>query len=157
MIAPAKCARSPSPEQSTNVADRGGVKERVRTGAEQHLVGGALEGRRVVRLREDPGEDEMRLAEAVERAQAIEQLVGDAVHDLHVLAADVGVQAAEVGDAGGGAHAAEKAVALDEERLRAAARRRGRRGEPRGSAAEDDDIELAEDRGRSRRLGDGAH
>ena len=46
-----------------------GVEQDLGAGAEQHRVGGALEGRGVVRLREDLAEDEVRLAQAVERAQ----------------------------------------------------------------------------------------
>ena len=63
-----------------------------------------------------------------------------------IVAVHVGVQAAEVGDAGGRAHAAEKAVALDEQRARAVPRRRGRRGDAGRAAAEHDDVVLAERR-----------
>ena len=177
---PAKWARSPSPEQSMKVAariakrpdlvstrsasmrplvarddaDREGMEQQLGAGAEQHRVGGALERRGVVRLRQDLAEDEMRLVQAVERAHALEQLVGDAVHDAPDRAVHVGVQAAEVGDAGGRAHAAEEAVALDQQRARAAPRRRGRRRDAGRPAAEDDDVVFAEDRRPSRRLGD---
>ena len=135
-------------------ADRDGVEQQLGARAEQHRVGRALERRGVVRLRQDLAEDEVRLVEAVERAHSLEQLVGDAAHDPSVRAVHVGVQAAEVGDAGRRAHAAEEAVALDDERARAAPRRRRRRREAGRAAAEDDDVVLAPDRRRSRRLGD---
>ena len=62
-------------------ADRDGMEQQLGAGAEQHRVGRALERRGVVRLRQDLAEDEVRLVQAVERAHALEQLVGDAVHD----------------------------------------------------------------------------
>ncbi len=87
--------------------------------AEQEIVGGAFVGRGVVGLRLDLAERDMRLVQAAEPVDACEQFVGDAVHHLTVLAMHIGVQPAERGDAGGGAHAAEKAVALDQQRLAA--------------------------------------
>ena len=59
----------------------------------------------------------------------------------------VGVQAAEIGDAGGGAHAAEEAVALDQQGLAArCAAAAGGGGDAGGPAAEDDDFVVAADR-----------
>jgi hypothetical protein len=67
-------------------------------------------------LRGDPAaEQEVRLVQAVQGAHALQQLVGQAVHHLADLAVHIGVQAAEVGDAGRRAHAAEEAVALDQQ------------------------------------------
>ena len=97
------------------------VEQQLDAGSDQQRVGRALERGHVVGLRVDLPEDQVRLVEPVERAHAIEQLVGDAVHHLADLAVHVGVQAAEVGDAGGRAHAAEKAVALDQQHARAVA------------------------------------
>jgi hypothetical protein len=60
--------------------------------------------------------------------------IADQLLDLADLAMHVGVQAAEVGDPSSGAHAAQKSVALDEQRARAMPGRRGRGGDP-GRAA----------------------
>ena len=57
----------------------------------------------------------MRRIQAAEPVDARQQVVGDAVDHLLDLAMHIGVQSAEIGDAGGGAHAAEKAVALDQQ------------------------------------------
>ena len=162
-------ARSPSPEQSMKVRPRTAQRPGLRldeqrvdaprvvharrrprsawnstsTPAPSSSASAAhLERRGVVGLRQDLAEDEMRLVEAVERAHALEQVVGDAVDDLADLAVHIGVQAAEVGDAGGGAHAAEEAVALDEQRLRAA----------RAAAVAGRDTRRARRRGRRRRI-----
>jgi hypothetical protein len=80
----------------------------------------------------DAAEDEVRIVEPVERAHAVEQVVGHAVHHLADLAVDVGVQAAEVGHARRGAHAAEEAVALDHDRASAVARRAAAAAMPAG-------------------------
>ena len=126
-------------------ADGEGVEQELHAVGHEHRIGGALERRHVVRLRVDLAEDEMRLVEAVERAHAVEQVVGNAVHDLPDVAEDVGVQAAEVGDAGRSAHAAEKAVALDQENACAVACRRRGRGNAGRTAAQHHDVERAED------------
>jgi len=65
------------------------------------------------------------------------------------------VQAAEIRHPRGGSHAAEKAVALDEQRGPAGARGCDRGGDAGGTAAEDDDLELAYYRSGARGLGDG--
>ena len=148
--APAQAARSPSPEQSMKTRpitacaagfrlhDQGAdgvvgihhhagaerVEQDVGLVAEQQIVGRALVGRGVVGLRLDLAERHMRLVQAAEPVDPRQQFIGDAVHHLAVLAMDVGIEPAEAGDAGGGAHAAEEAVALDHQRL--AAERRGR-------------------------------
>ena len=62
----------------------------------------------------------MRLVQPAQGAHALQQFVGHAVHHLADLAVHVGVQAAEVGDARRRAHAAEEAVALDQQRARPA-------------------------------------
>ncbi len=83
-----------------------------------------------------------------------EQIVGDAVHHLLDVAEHIRVQAAEIGDAGGGAHAAEEAVALEEQRLAALAGGGGGGGDAGGPAAEDDDLVVAADRRLTCRLGE---
>ncbi len=64
-----------------------------------------------------------RPAEPVDPRQ---QVGGDALHHPMHLAEDVGVQAAEIGHAGRGAHATEKSVALDQQRPPSGARRADR-------------------------------
>ena len=67
----------------------------------------------------------------------------------------VGMQPAELGDAGGGAHAAEEAIALDQQRL-AAERRGRRRGRDAGrAAAQHDHVVFAPHRQIAFRLADG--
>ena len=105
-----------APSMTTPAAER--VKQDVDALAEQQVVGRALVGGGVVGLRRDLAEYAVRRVEAAEPVDAREQFVGDAVHDLPDLAVHVGVQSAEIGDAGGGAHAAEKAVAFDQQHLR---------------------------------------
>ena len=104
-------------------ADGEGVEEQLGAGREQQLIGGAFERRGVVGLGADPAEDQVRFVEAAECCHACEQVVGDAVDDTSNRAVHVGVQAAEVGHAGRRAHAAEKAVAFDEQRAGAVPRR----------------------------------
>ena len=172
MGTPAKWARSPSPEQSMKVRARTATRPDFVSSSKASIgpapvrratptanawnsisapqssssvVGRALEGSGVVGLRVRLAEDEVRLAEAAERTHALEQVVGDPVHDLADLAVHVGVQAAEVRDAGRGAHAAEKAVALDQQRARAMPCRRRRGGDAGRAAAEHDDVVFAED------------
>jgi hypothetical protein len=67
---------------------------------------------------------------------------------------DIGVQPAEIRHARRGAHAAEKAVALDQQRAPSCARRSHGRGDPGGPAAEHDDFILAVQRHLPRRLFD---
>ena len=56
---------------------------------------------------------------------------------------DIGMQPAEIRHASGRAHAAEKSVALDQERPPPGTRGRHRRRNPRGSATEDGDFIFA--------------
>ena len=56
------------------------------------------------------------------------------------------MQPAEIGDAGGRAHAAEKAVTLDQQRAPPGARGSHRRGNAGGPAAEHGDVIFAIDR-----------
>jgi hypothetical protein len=72
------------------------------------LVGGDLVGRGVVGLRHRLAEQRMRLVQPAEAVDAFQQFGGHAVHHAPDVAVHVGVQAAEIGDAGGGAHAARK-------------------------------------------------
>ena len=109
--------------------DAGGerVKQNVDLVRQQQIVGRAFIRGGVVGLRQNFAEHEMRRVEAAEFVDARQQIVGDAMHDLFDLAMHVGMQAAEIGDAGRRAHAAEKAVAFDQQaRCGRAGRRRPR-------------------------------
>src|SRR5947209_7297613 len=88
----------------------------------------------------------MRRAEAAQAIDALEQLVGDAVHDLADLAVHIGMQSAEIRDACRRAHAPEEAVALHEQRGTAAPRRRCCRRNSGGSSTQDDDVVFTDDR-----------
>ncbi len=65
------------------------------------------------------------------------------------------MQPAEIGHARGRAHAAEKAVALDQQRAPAGARGSHRRGDAGGSATEHGDFILAVERNLACGFGDG--
>ena len=171
--APAKAARSPSPEQSMKTsprmatrpdfvsissasmcprpldhdADGERVEQRYRRRARAGAVGRAFIGGGVVGLRAGLAEHQMRLVQAAESVDAREQIVGDAVHHLLDLAEHIGVQPAEIGHAGGGAHAAEEAVALDQHHLAAVLGGRRRGGDAGRAAAKHDDLVIAGDRG----------
>jgi hypothetical protein len=97
----------------------------------------------------------VRRVEAAEPRNAPEQVVGDAVHDLPHLAVHVGVQAAEIRHPRGGSHAAEKAVALYQQRGPAGARGCDRGGDAGGTAAENDDFVFTYYRCGTSRLGKG--
>jgi hypothetical protein len=117
-----------------------GVEQQRDATPEQHLVGRAFIRRGVVGLRHGAAEDRVGRVEAVEPGEAREQLVGDAVHDLADLAMHIGVQSAEIGDAGRRPHAAEKAVALDKQRSAPERTGRSRRSDAGRPPAEHDDI-----------------
>src|SRR4029453_12663645 len=70
--------------------------------------------------------------------QALDQLLRNAHRDLLV----VGVERGERSPRRGGGHAAEKAVLLDQDRLRPGARRGERGDQSRRAAARDDDVRL---------------
>ena len=91
----------------------------------------------------DLAQDQVRFVQAVQGAHAIEQFVGHAVHDLAYMAVHVGMQAAEVGHARRRAHAAQKAVAFDQQHVRAVACRAGRGEQAGGTAAEHHDFIFA--------------
>ena len=138
-------------------ADSERVKQRLGAARGKKIVGGDLVGGIVISLRHAlAAEQHMRRVQAAEPVDAAEKVVGDAMHDLAQLAMHVGVQAAEVRYSRSGAHAAEKAVALDDERGEPGAGGDRGSGDPRRSAAEHDDIVLAEERRLARGFFDGA-
>ena len=131
--------------RSLSIDDAGGqrMKQNIDLVRQQQIVGRAFIGGGVVGLRLDLAEHQMRRVQAAEPVDARQQFVGDAVHDLFDLAMHIGVQAAEIGDAGGGAHAAEKAVALDQQHAAAMHAGGGRGRDPGRSAAQHHDIVFA--------------
>lgn len=97
----------------------------------------------------------MRRVEPAKPVDPIEQIRGDALHHPVHLAMNVGMQPAEIGDTGGGAHAAEKTVALDQQRAPAGPRGGDRGSDARRSAAEHGDFIFAVERNLARGLFDG--
>ena len=167
---PAQAARSPSPEPSMNIsaADREAagfrldehgldavvarhddargerVEQHVHVRFGEQLVGGDLERRDVVRLREDLVLDrEVGLVQPVHALEPLEDVVGYAVDDLLVLAVNDGMQAAERAQARRRARAPAEAVALDADRRPPGAPRGDRRGDAGRPAADDDDFVVA--------------
>ena len=127
-------------------ARRERMKQHVHVRFRKQLVGRNLERRDVVGLRENLVLDrEVRLVEAAHRLEARENVVGEAVHDLLVFAVDDGMEAAEGAQAGRGARAAEKAVALDANRRPPRTPRGDRRRDAGRSPADDDDFIVAVD------------
>ena len=131
------------------------MKEDVDLVRGEQIIRRDLVGRGVVGLRKDLAEDQMRRVEPVEPVDPCEQIGGDALHHPMHLAMNIGMQPAEIGDAGGGAHAAEKAVALDQQRAPP-----GPRGGDRGCnagrpAAEHGDFIFAVERNLARGFFDG--
>ena len=96
------------------------MKENVDLVRRQQIVRRDLVGRRVIGLREDFAEDQMRRIQPIEPVDPRQQVGGDPLHHPMHLAMDVGMQPAKIRHARGGAHAAEKAVALDQQRARPA-------------------------------------
>ncbi len=78
------------------------------------------------------------------------------MHHLANLAVHVGVQAAEVGDARRRAHAAEEAVALDQQRALPGPRGSSGGRDAGRAAAQHHDIELAENGRLAAGLGQGS-
>jgi hypothetical protein len=93
------------------------MEQKLRAARGQEIVGGDLVGGVVIGLRHAlAGKQNVRRVEPAQPVDAAEQIVGNAVHHLPKLAMHVGMQAAEIGHASRRAHAAEKAIALDEQR-----------------------------------------
>ena len=95
------------------------VEENVDLVRGEQIVGRDLVGRGVIGLREDFSENEMRRVQPAEPVDPTKQIGGDALHHPVHLAMDVGVQPAEIRHARRRAHAAEKAIALDQQRTAA--------------------------------------
>jgi hypothetical protein len=131
------------------------MEQQLHASGQQQLIGRALVGWDVVGAHADAAlQAVLRRIESTEPLDALEQLVDQAVHQLHRLAVELAVQASEVGDAARGAHAAEEPVALDQQRARAMPRgaRRGRKA--RRAAADHRHVGFGQHRDAARRLVD---
>jgi hypothetical protein len=121
------------------------VKENVDLVVREQIVGRDLVGRGIIGLREDFSQDQMGRVQPAEPIDPRKQIGRDALHHPMHRAMHIGMQPAEIGDTRGCPHAAEKAVALDQERAPSRARGGYRRGDAGGAAAEDGDFILAID------------
>ena len=121
----------------------------------QQIVGRDLVGRGVIGLRQDLAEHQMRRVQPAEPVDPRKQIGGDALHHPVHLAMNIGVQPAEIRHARGRAHAAEKAVALDQQRAPPGARGGDRSRDAGRPAAEHGDFIFAVDRDLARRFFDG--
>jgi hypothetical protein len=124
----------------------------------------AFERGHVVGLGEGLSQDQVRLVQAVQGAHSLEQVRGDAMHDLADVAEDVCVQAAKIGHPGCRSHATQEPIALGEQNACAIASRGTGCGHAGRPASEHDDIEFSKERdgtGRlcnaSRMMRDGSH
>ena len=88
----------------------------------------------------------MRRVQSIEPVDPREQVGGDALHHPMHLAMDIGMQPAKVRHARGRAHAAEKAVALDQQRAAPGPRRGNGSGDARRTAAQHGDFIFAVER-----------
>ena len=122
------------------------MKEDVDLVRGQQIVGRDLVGRGVIGLRQDLAEDQMRRVEPAEPVDPRQQIGGDALHHPVHLAMNIGMQPAEIRDARRRAHAAEKAVALDQQRAPPGARGSDRGGDAGRPAAEHGDFIFAVER-----------
>ena len=131
------------------------MEENIDLVAQQQIVGGDLVGRGVVGLRQNLSQDKMRRVEPAETIDTIKQIGRDALrHPMH-LAMDIGMQPAEIRHPRRRPHAAEKAIALDQQRAAPRASRSHRCGDPGRSAAEHDHFIFAVQRHLPRRFFDG--
>ncbi len=135
-------------------ADRECMEQQPHVTRQQQFVGRALVGGAVVGLGQRAAEDRMRLVQPAQRIDALEQFVGHAMHHAPHLAMHVGMQAAEVGDTSGRAHAAQEAVALDQQHIAPGGRCAGRGGNAGRAAAQDQHLGLGQQRRAARGFGD---
>jgi hypothetical protein len=117
-------------------ADRERVKADVDLVRDEEIVGGAFQGRGVVCLGEYLAEHHVRRVQPAELVDARQQIVGDAMHDLFDVAMHIGMQPAEIGDAGRRAHAAEESITFDQQHAPPVHASRSRGCDTGGTAAE---------------------
>jgi hypothetical protein len=117
------------------------MEEDAHAGGHQQLVGRAFVGRHVIGAHADAAlHAVLRRVEAAQRVNALQQVVGDAAHHLPHLAVLAAVQAREIGDAAGRAHAAQETVALHQQGARAVLRGADAGGQACRPAAHDDHV-----------------
>ena len=134
------------------------MKQQPDVRSEQDLIRHELVGGYVIGLRLDAAaEEHVRRGQRAQRLEARNHVIGDAVHDLAVLAVHFRVQAAEVRQSRGSARSAEETVALDEDRGAPCPARRGGGRDAGGPAAEHHHLVLGEHRRVALRLADGCH
>ena len=121
----------------------------------QKIVRCFLVGRGVVGLRENLAKDEVRRVQPVEPVDPRQEIGSDALHHPMHLAMNIGVQPAEIRHPRGRAHAAEKAVALDQQRAAAGARGSDRSGDAGRTTAQHGDFIFAVELNLACRFGDG--
>ena len=95
------------------------------------------------------------LVQPTQRIDARQQIVHHAMHQLLHFAVSATVQASEVGNAASGSHAAQKAIALNQQGAGAAFGRTEAGRQAGRPATNHDDIELAINRQRACRFGNG--
>src|ERR1700694_337835 len=95
----------------------------------------------------------MRLVQASQPVNSMQQLVRHTSDDLDVFAVHIGVESAKIGYAGSCPHAAQKAVAFDEKNFVARAPRHCRGNESSRPSTQHDHVVFAENRRLSLRLG----
>ena len=98
-------------------ANAKGVKEQIDAAAKQQIVGGCLVGGGVVSEPLVLPRTRCGALRPPSRSMRASRCVGYAVHDLADIAMNVGEQAAERGDAGGGPGLPRKAVPLNQDGL----------------------------------------
>ncbi len=136
-------------------ADRERMKQQMDVRRGEQLIGDQLVRRDVVRLRLDASlEEHVRRAERPHGFQSGKDRVGNAMHDLAMLAVHLGMQAAEIRQARRRAGAAEKAVALDQDRGAPCPARRGGSGDARRAAAQHHHLVLGQQQRFAFGLGD---
>ena len=131
------------------------MKENIDLVGGEQIVRRDLVGRGVVGLRKNLAEDQMRRVQSVEPVDPRQQVGGDALHHPMHLAMDIGMQPAKIRHARRRAHAAEKAVALDQQRAAPGPRRGHGGGDARRTAAQHGDFIFAVERNLARGFGDG--
>ena len=123
------------------------VEEYLHASGKQQIVGGAFEGRNIIRAyRDAPLQALLRLVQPAETIYPIEKIVGNPVHHLSRLTMDEPEKSGEVGDASRGAHPSQEAVTLDEENVGAVPGSGGGGGEARRAATDNNHVERSEHR-----------
>ena len=123
-----------------------GVKQQLHPGGQQPLVGRALVGRDIVGAHADAAlHAVLGFVKPAQSVNALQQFVDHAMHDLPHFAVVAAIQTGEIGHAAGRAHAAQKAITLDQQRARAVPGGAHAGGQAGRAAAYNDDVKFAID------------